>query len=136
MSFLVGSNPTPSAHISEKRPPICGGPHGGPIDTGCLVCGRVRTAAAICGWLCQIRAQVFGSAGLSAGFIAARDRTASAWPRLVLFAGGRTHRRFDAAFGFALLPGDAFGVDPQQHVHAVAGPFGDLGSRYASVEPG
>ena len=37
---------------------------------------------------------------------------------------------------FALPPGDVCGVDPEQHVHAVPCPFGDLGSRYGSVEPG
>ena len=29
---------------------------------------------------------------------------------------------FDAALGFGLLPGDALGVDPEQHVDAVARP--------------
>src|SRR5690606_11234150 len=33
----------------------------------------------------------------------------------------------DAAHGVALLTVDAFGVDPQEDVDAVAGPFGDLG---------
>jgi len=44
----------------------------------------------------------------------------------VLFASVQTHRFFDAPLGFAMLAGDAFGIDPQQHVDAVPGPFGDL----------
>jgi hypothetical protein len=43
---------------------------------------------------------------------------------------------FDAAPGFGLLPGDALGVDPQQHVHAVARPLGDLGRGHPRVQPG
>jgi hypothetical protein len=35
-----------------------------------------------------------------------------------------------------VLAGDAVGIDPQQHVDAVACPFGDLGSGYSFVEPG
>lgn len=35
-----------------------------------------------------------------------------------------------------VLAENALGVDPQQHVHAVAGPLGDLGSCDAGVEPG
>jgi hypothetical protein len=42
---------------------------------------------------------------------------------------------FDAALGFVLLPGDALGVDAQQHVHAVASPLGDLGRRHSGVQP-
>jgi hypothetical protein len=96
----------------------------------------VRAAAASCGWLCQIRAQVSVYLGLSAGVTVFRERATSAPPRLLLVVSVRVHRFFDAAFGFALLPGDAFSGDPQQHVDAVPGPFGDLGSRYAGVQPG
>ena len=42
----------------------------------------------------------------------------------------------DAAFGFVLLSVDAPGVDPQQHVHAVASPLGDLWGGYSGVQPG
>ena len=41
----------------------------------------------------------------------------------------------DAALGFFLLPRDAFGVDPQQDIHAMACPFGDLGRGYSGVKP-
>jgi hypothetical protein len=34
-----------------------------------------------------------------------------------------------------LLAGDALGIDPQQDLHAVACPVGDLGRWYSSVEP-
>src|SRR5205823_87707 len=44
------------------------------------------------------------------------------------------HGVLDAALGLALLPGDALDVDPQQHVRAVPGPFGDLGCGDARVE--
>src|SRR5215471_13077095 len=42
---------------------------------------------------------------------------------------------FDTALGFVLLAGDALGIDPQQDLHAVACPVGDLGRWYSSVEP-
>ena len=54
--------------------------------------------------------------------------------RLVGFQ--RPHGVLDAALGLSLLPGDALDVDPQQHVGAVPGPFGDLGGGDARVEPG
>lgn len=41
----------------------------------------------------------------------------------------------DAALGFVLLAGDALGVDPQQEIHAVARPLGDLRRWHSSVEP-
>ena len=41
----------------------------------------------------------------------------------------------DAAFGFVLLSVDAPGVDPQQHVHAVASPLGDLWRRNPGIQP-
>ena len=41
----------------------------------------------------------------------------------------------DPALGELVLADDALGVDPQQDVHAVPGPFGDLGGIDASVEP-
>jgi len=35
-----------------------------------------------------------------------------------------------------MLADDALGVDPEQDVDAVAGPFGDLGGGDSAVEPG
>lgn len=46
----------------------------------------------------------------------------------------RKRRPNPAARGF-LLTVDALRVDPHEHVHAVPGPLGDLGSRYSGVEP-
>ena len=43
---------------------------------------------------------------------------------------------FNATFRFVLLPEDALGVDPQQDVHTVAGPSGDLRGWYPGVQPG
>ena len=42
----------------------------------------------------------------------------------------------DTALGFVLLAGDALGVDPQQNVHAVASPLGNLGRGNPGVQPG
>jgi len=42
----------------------------------------------------------------------------------------------DAALGELILAHDASAVDPQQHVDAVPGPFGDLSQTHAAVEPG
>src|SRR5262249_21531351 len=42
----------------------------------------------------------------------------------------------DAALGLFLLPGDALGIDPQQDIHAVARPVGDLRYGYSGIEPG
>jgi hypothetical protein len=42
----------------------------------------------------------------------------------------------DAALGKVLLPGEALGVDAEQHVDAVPGPLGDLSRSDAAVEPG
>jgi len=42
----------------------------------------------------------------------------------------------DPALGELVLADDALGVDPQQHLDAVPGPFGDLGRVYAAVQPG
>ena len=42
----------------------------------------------------------------------------------------------DPALGFGLLAGDALGTDPQEYVHAVARPLGDLGRWHSGVEPG
>ncbi len=39
----------------------------------------------------------------------------------------------DAALGLVLLPVDALGADPQQDVHAVARPLGDLRRRYPAL---
>src|SRR5215471_19607023 len=41
----------------------------------------------------------------------------------------------DAALGEFVLARDALGVDAQQHVHAVPGPFGHLGGIDAAVQP-
>ena len=41
----------------------------------------------------------------------------------------------DAALGELVLAHYALGVDPQQHVDAVPGPFGDLGRVDAAVQP-
>src|SRR5215470_726113 len=41
----------------------------------------------------------------------------------------------DPALGELVLAYDAFGVDPQEHVHAVPGPLGYLGRVDAAVEP-
>jgi hypothetical protein len=41
----------------------------------------------------------------------------------------------DPALGELVLADDSLGVDPQQHVDAVPGPFGDLGRVDAAVEP-
>jgi hypothetical protein len=41
----------------------------------------------------------------------------------------------DAPFGLVLLPRDALGVDPEQHVHAVTCPLGDLRRGDPGVEP-
>jgi hypothetical protein len=41
----------------------------------------------------------------------------------------------DATLGELVLADDVLGVDPEQHVHAVPGPFGDLGRVDAAVEP-
>ena len=46
------------------------------------------------------------------------------------------HRVFYAALGFALLPGDALDVDPEEHVNAVTRPLGDLRGGHSRVEPG
>ena len=119
----MGSNPTPSAHISENCALNCWLPRVSPIGAGCRVCGCVRAAAAICGWLCRIRVEVCGSAGPSTGLIVPRDRATSAGPRLLIFASVMSHRLFDAARGLAVLAGDALGVDTQQHVHAVPLPI-------------
>jgi hypothetical protein len=62
----------------------------------------MRPGVTLCRSLCPIRAQV----------------------SQVLVSGGL----FDAPLRLVLLAGDAFGVDPQQHVHAVARPLGDLGA--------
>ena len=132
----MGSNPTPSAHISENCALNCGLPRTLPGDADCVVCGHVRAAAATCGWLCPIRAQVCGRGELSAGMGTLRCRMTSARLRLLLVACGRPHRIFDPAFGFVVLAGDAFGIDPQQHVHAVPRPLGDLRSRNSGIEPG
>jgi hypothetical protein len=61
------------------------------------VCGG---AAVICGWLCRIRVEVCGTAGLSTGAAVARDRATSAGSRLLIFACVMSHRLFDAACGF------------------------------------
>ena len=37
--------------------------------------------------------------------------------------------------GELVLADDALGLDPQQYVHAMAGPFGDLGGIDAAVQP-
>ena len=50
------------------------------------------------------------------------------WARLA-------QRLDDPALGELVLADDALGVDPQQDIHAVPGPFGDLGGIDASVEP-
>jgi len=42
----------------------------------------------------------------------------------------------NAALGEIVLAHYAPGVDPQQHVDAVPGPFGDLSRIHATVEPG
>ena len=42
----------------------------------------------------------------------------------------------DAALGELVLARDALGVDAQQYVHAVPGPFGYLGGVDAAVQPG
>ena len=41
----------------------------------------------------------------------------------------------DAAFSFVLLTVDAPGIDPQQHVDAVTGPFSDLRCGHSGVQP-
>ena len=41
----------------------------------------------------------------------------------------------DPALGELVLAHDALGVDPQEHVHAVAGPLGYLRGLDASVQP-
>jgi len=41
----------------------------------------------------------------------------------------------DGALGELVVTDDALGVDPQQHIHAAPGPFGDLGRADAAVEP-
>jgi hypothetical protein len=43
---------------------------------------------------------------------------------------------FHAAADRVVLAGDALGIDPEQNVHAVTGPRGDLWGRDAAVEPG
>src|ERR1022692_2001530 len=43
---------------------------------------------------------------------------------------------FDAAAVDVVSPGDALGVNAQEHLDAVASPFGDLGRLDAAVEPG
>ena|ERR1700683_379094 len=43
---------------------------------------------------------------------------------------------FDAAAIDVVAPGDALGVDAEEDLDAVAGPFGDLGRFDAAVEPG
>jgi hypothetical protein len=107
-----------------------------PIGTYCRLCGCARAVAAICGWLCQIRAQVCGCAGLSTGIAVFCHRRIQPGPRRLLVASGQSRRLFNTPLGFALLAGDALGVDPQQHVHAVPRPFGNLRSRNSGVEPG
>jgi hypothetical protein len=70
----------------------------------------MRPKTPLCGSLCPIRALVFST---------------------------RRHEcLLDAALRLVLLTGDALGVDPQQHVHAVARPLGDLRSGHPRVEPG
>jgi hypothetical protein len=41
----------------------------------------------------------------------------------------------DSALGLVLLPGNALGVYPQQHVYGVACPFGNLGRGDSGVKP-
>ena len=64
----------------------------------------------------------------------AKVRLAPALDHLLIIAGPGGF--LDAALGFVLLPGDALGVDPQQHVDAVARPIGDLRGGYSGVQPG
>ena len=54
-------------------------------------------------------------------------------PHLLVLAG--LSGFLDTALGFVLLAGDALGINPQQNVHAVSCPLGDLGCWYSSVEP-
>jgi len=42
----------------------------------------------------------------------------------------------DSAFGDLVLAFEALGIDAEQDLDAVAGPFGDLGCGYSPVEPG
>ncbi len=44
-------------------------------------------------------------------------------------------RFFDTAPVDFLVPGDALGVDPQQHIHTVPGPFGNLRRFHSTVQP-
>jgi hypothetical protein len=61
----------------------------------------MRLRLPVCGWLCPIRAQVWGSALIDLPVVAR--------------AGGF----FDVALRFILLPGDALGVDTEQDGHKV-----------------
>jgi len=91
-----------------------------PAGTGC---GCERPETAICRSLCRIRAKIqdrFNSTNASAFLSGQRVRRL----RSVLeqcFA--------DAALGELVLADDALGVDAQQNVHAVPGPFRDLGGK-------
>jgi hypothetical protein len=54
-----------------------------------------------------------------------------AWGAAVVWSG----RFEDAPLGLVLLPGDALGVDPEQHVHTVTCPLSDLRRGDPGVEP-
>jgi hypothetical protein len=114
----VGSSPTRPTHPK---------PRSGRFDLRkCLIfsisaswrlCGCARLGAAKCGSLCPIRAQVQD-----------RQRVAAVSVLPQCFA--------DPALRQFVLADDAFGIDPQQYVHAVPGPLGNLGRVDAAVEPG
>jgi hypothetical protein len=47
----------------------------------------------------------------------------------------RTERGLDSLIGGGFPAVDAAGIDAKQNIDAVSGPFGDVGWRYAGIEP-
>src|ERR1039457_5328868 len=105
-----------------------------PAETapGLRICGRglILPSAVMCG-----RGQAYAGAcaqyvpKIAAGSVIEAVRPARG--AAVVWSG-----RFEGApHGLVLLPGDAVGVDPEEHVHAVACPFGDLWRGHSGVKP-
>jgi hypothetical protein len=105
-----GSNPGP-ATTSENSP----SPAGTPGGAAAFLSGCVRPGPAVYGWPGRIRGEV------------------SPAPLVLVLAAEGV---FDELPVDPVPAVDALGVHPQEHLHAVPGPFGDLGRVNARVQPG
>ena len=102
----------------QKLPLTCLYPSQQRRAPAAAVCGCMPPRAAWCGWLCLIRAQVRPcrqTCGSSSGLVFGIVGCDFTW----LIPGGI----LNAPLSLVLVSDYAFGIDPQEHVHAVACPL-------------